>query len=182
MFIFISSYNVMSSDEEYDGQFYSESSDSQDEPLAGKSGWAGSREDFRVSLSKLLTPIMKQDMVNKYLDIVDAKMKEWKIINGFSSIHANVPEMENLVLSKIKLVIEGWHKVANGKVVDIDVNDPRLGEFILTIDNTLLSGGRKTKKIRKTKKRVRSGKRVRNSKRVRTSKSKRGIKSKRTRS
>jgi len=124
------------SGEEY-GKTRSESSDSQDESRVGVSGWVGLKEEFSVSLSKLLNPFMKQDMVIKYTGMVIEKMEEWKIINGFLSDHyIEVLEMEKKVLSNIKDVIKGWEEVANGKVIDIGEDDPRLNEFILAIDKT----------------------------------------------
>jgi len=137
------------SDEEYDsgeeyGKNRSDSSDSQDESRVGVSGWVGVKEDFSVSLSTLLNPFMKQDMVIKYTGMVIEKMEEWKSINGFLSDHyIEVLEMEKIVLSNIKDVIKGWEEVANGKVIDIGEDDPRLNEFILAIDKTI---GRNTEK------------------------------------
>jgi len=131
------------SDEEYKsgeeyGKTRSESSDSQDESRVGVSGWVGLKEEFSVSLSKLLNPFMNQEMVIKYTIMVIKKMEEWKSINGFLSYHyIEVLEMEKIVLSNIKDVIKGWEEVANGKVIDIGEDDPRLNEFILAIDETL---------------------------------------------
>ena len=167
------------SGEEY-GEFYSSSSNSESE---------NDPDDvtFEISVTRLLTPYMKIELVSNFVNSLVESINKWKE-------HFNIPDRGSMhntqLVSKEKQIIENIK--SNVKKWDhsdfIDNIHNEKVEFLNTLVARLLtqSGGRKKTRKSNTRvrniKRVRTSKRIRTSKRVRITKTKRGIKSKRTRS